>query len=88
MLPTTSSASSRSSRLPAITLVVRGSACTGISSEGRSAARRLRLRYVDRALLEATACSQVVNLLRPPKLPIFVATSSSASWAASSASSG
>ncbi len=87
-MPIVSSASSRSRRLPAITLVVRGSGLVGSSSVGRSALRRLRVRYVDRALLEATACSQVVNLLRPAKPPILVATSSSASWVASSASSG
>ena len=71
-----------------MTLVVRGSAAVGISSVGSSAERRLRLRYVERALLEATACSQVVNRLRPAKVWIRVETRSSASWAASSASSG
>ena len=61
---------------------------SGSSSVGSSAERRLRVRYVERALLEATACSQVVKRLRPAKVWIRVETSSSASCAASSASSG
>ena len=61
---------------------------SGSSSVGSSAERRFRLRYVERALLEATACSQVVKRLRPAKVWMRVVTSSSASCAASSASSG
>ena len=83
-----SSASRKSRRLPAITLVVRGSAAVGRLSVGSSAERRLRARYVERALLDATTCSQVVKRLRPPNVLIRVATSRRASCAASSASSG
>lgn len=43
-------------------------------------------RYVDRAELTATTCSQVVNRPRPPQEPILAATFINASWQASSAS--
>ena len=46
------------------------------------------LRYVVRALLSATTCSQVVKRPRPFHEPILVATLSSASWQASSESPG
>ena len=88
VLSMVSIASSRSSRVPAMTLVVRGSgrsiAACSVGSWG--VACLFIRRYVERALFMATTCSQVVNRPRPFHDPILAATLISASWQASSAS--
>ena len=74
--------------MPAMTLVVRGSGlCIASCASGSAATAWFFIRrYVDRAELTATTCSQVVKRPRPFQVPILAATLINASWQASSAS--